>query len=127
MGDSGSQPRFRAHPGAGLSAADVSMLVAKLTTERRELSDRIEALARATLARDDCTVTDAIDAASNQESRLRAAGIADQLRARLEEIDAAFLRLETGRYGIDAASDEAIGLERLRLVPWAKASGRTPT
>ena len=70
--------------------------------------------------KDDCSLADSADAASQQEGRLRAAGMLEQHRQIIGEIDAALHRLANGRYGISEASGEPIAYERLKLVPWAR-------
>jgi len=42
------------------------------------------------------------------------------VRAQLEEVDAALQRVEDGTYGVSEVSGEPIPDERLRAVPWAR-------
>ena len=123
MADSKDEKPPRAHPDAELSAADLEVIVERLASKRAELSVRLVELEQEAVVRDDCSVTDAADAASNQEGRLRAAAMVARHHEQIQEIDAAFQRLEYGRYGISEETGEPIGIERLKLMPWARVSG----
>lgn len=111
---------MRAHVDADLSFAQLKELAGLLADKRRELADRMEHLGQQMLTKDDCSQTDSADAASAQESRLRARGIVEQHRQTISEIDAALHRLESGKYGVSESSGEPIDYARLKLIPWAR-------
>lgn len=115
------ESKLRTHINAELSQTQVDELVNLLAVKRGDLEDRIDRLEQQMLIRDDCSHTDAGDAASAQEGRLRARGMVDQCRQTLNEIGAAFRRLETGRYGVSEKTGEPISFDRLQLVPWARS------
>ena len=114
------ESKFRAHVDANLTPAQVDDLVRSLASKRRELVERVERLERQMLAKDDCSHTDAADAASAQENRLSARGMVEQHQRIIMEIDAAFRRLENGQYGVSETTGEQIDYDRLVLVPWAR-------
>ena len=111
---------LNAHIDAELSATQLAELADRLTDKRRELSERVTALEQQVTTRDDCSLADAADAASLQETRLRAQAMVVQQRQIIGEIDAAFRRLETGNYGVSETTGEPIVYERLALIPWAR-------
>ena len=112
--------RLRAHIDAELSQTQLDELASRLSEKRREMIKRVERLEQQISTNDDCSHTDAADAASAQENRLRARGIAEQHRQIIMEIDAAARRLESGSYGVSEATGEPIAYNRLMLVPWAR-------
>jgi len=111
---------LNAHMDAELSAAQLDELADRLMDNRRELSERVIMLQQQVTTKDDCSLADAADAASLQENRLRAQAMIEQHRQIIEEIDAAFRRLETGSYGVSETTGEPITYERLSLIPWAR-------
>ena len=115
-----NEPRFLAHVDADLTRAQLDELVDSLANKRQELVGRVEHLERQMLTKDDCSLTDAGDAASAQENRLRARGMVEQHQRIIMEIDVAFRRLENGRYGVSETTGESIDYDRLALVPWAR-------
>ncbi len=72
--------KIQAHADAELSHAQLQELTKILVDKRRELADMIEALNRQISAKDDCSMSDAAEAASVQESRVGAGSIADKNR-----------------------------------------------
>ena len=112
--------KLHAHTDAELSQAQLESLAARMKEKRRELAGRAEDLEQQIVIKDDCSHTDAADAASAQESRLRARGMVEQNRQVIMEIDAAFRRLKSGSYGVSETTGEPIDYERLMLVPWAR-------
>jgi DnaK suppressor protein len=112
--------KIQAHADAELSHAQLQELTNRLVDKRRELADMIEALNLQISAKDDCSIADAAEAASVQESRVRAGSIADQNRQTIAEIDDALKRLASGQYGVSDTTGEPIAYERLLLVPWAR-------
>jgi DnaK suppressor protein len=113
---------LRAHIDAELSSDQLNLLSDRLIEKRDELGKHLTALAQEIAAKDDCSVADAAEAASLQEGRARASGIADQHRQTIAEIDYALKRLEIGGYGVSDVSGEPIAFERLALIPWARTA-----
>lgn len=113
---------MRAHPDAEISKAQIEELAERLASKRHELANMLDTLNQQIAAKDDCLVADAAEAASLQENRARANGIADQHRRTVTEIDLALKRLENGRYGVSESSGQPIAYERLLLIPWARTN-----
>jgi len=111
---------FQAHSDAELTDSQLDELANQLVNKRRELADMLDKLDLQIAAKDDCSLSDAAEAASLQENRVRASGIADQHRQTIAEINLALSRLENGRYGVNETSGEPIAYERLLLIPWAR-------
>jgi DnaK suppressor protein len=88
--------------------------------KRRELADMFDTLNRQITSKDDCSVADAAEAASLQESRARAKSLADHNRETIAEIDVALERITSGRYGVSEITGEPIPYARLLLIPWAR-------
>jgi DnaK suppressor protein len=103
-----------------LSQDQLEELTERLTRKRSELVDTLAVLNQQIAAKDDCSIADAAEAASLQESRARASGVANQQMQTIAEIDLALKRLENGRYGVSESSGEPIAHERLLLIPWAR-------
>ena len=118
--------KLHAHTDAELSQAQLESLAARMTEKRRELAERVEDLEQQMVIKDDCSYTDAADAASAQENRLRAQGMVEQNRQVIMEVDAAFRRLEIGSYGVSETTGEPIDYKRLMLVPWARVGTDEP-
>ena len=110
----------RAHEDADLSPEQLTELAERLASKRHELQERIANLEEEIVTKDDCSHADPVDAASAQESRMRARGLAEQDRQSIGEIDAALRRLQIGTYGVSEYSGEPIGYQRLMLIPWAR-------
>ncbi len=110
----------KGHIDAELSQAQLEELADRLAHKHSELKNRVEELERQMLLKDDCSHSDAVDAASLQEGRIRARGIVEQDRQTIAEIDAALRRLSNGQYGVSEVSGEPIAYQRLLLVPWAR-------
>jgi DnaK suppressor protein len=111
---------IRAHTDAKLTQAQLEKLASLLADKRHELTAKLETLNRQITMKEDCSLTDAAEAASLREEIARASGIADQHNQTIAEIDRALRRLETGRYGVSEISGEPIPYERLSLIPWAR-------
>lgn len=111
---------FQAHSDAELTDSQLDELANQLVNKRHELADMLDKLDLQIAAKDDCSLSDAAEAASLQENRVRASGIADQHRQTIAEINLALSRLENGRYGVNETSGEPIAYERLLLIPWAR-------
>jgi DnaK suppressor protein len=86
------------------------------------VANLLDTLNRQIAAKDNCSIADAAEAASLQENRARASGVAHQHRQTIAEIDLALKRLENGRYGVSETSGEPIAYERLSLIPWARTN-----
>jgi len=111
---------IQAHSDAELTDSQLDELANHLVNKGRELADMLDKLDLQIAAKDDCSLSDAAEAASLQESRIRASGIADQHRQTIAEINLALSRLENGRYGVSDTSGKPIAYERLLLIPWAR-------
>ncbi len=111
---------IQAHTDAELTDSQLDELANQLVNKHHELADMLDKLDLQIAAKDDCSLSDAAEAASLQENRVRASGIADQHRQTIAEINLALSRLENGRYGVNETSGEPIAYERLLLIPWAR-------
>jgi DnaK suppressor protein len=105
---------------AAFSNDQLQELTKRLAEKRVELIATLRMLDQQIAAKEDCSLGDAVEAASLQEARMRASGIADQHRHTLSEIDVASRRLELGSYGVSELSGDPIAYERLLLIPWAR-------
>jgi DnaK suppressor protein len=105
---------------ADFSDDQLQELAKRLGEKRVELLATMRMLDQQIAAKDDCSLGDAVEAASLQEARARASGIADQNGRTLTEIDLALRRLELGSYGVSESSGDPIAYERLLLIPWAR-------
>ncbi|MCH8160238.1 MAG: hypothetical protein IIA08_10235 [Proteobacteria bacterium] len=112
--------KIQARPDAELSHSQLEELASRLAHKRRELADTFDTLNRQITSKDDCSVTDAAEAASLQESRVRAKSLADRNRETIAEIEVALERLTSGRYGVSEITGEPIPYARLLLIPWAR-------
>ena len=111
---------IQAHIDAELNHAQLKGLAKRLVAKRRELANMFDTLNQQIVTKDDCSISDAAEAASLQESHSRASSVADHNRQTIVEIDAALERLTNGRYGISEATGKPIAYERLLLIPWAR-------
>jgi DnaK suppressor protein len=109
-----------AHPDAELTQAQLEELAGNLADKRHELAAKLEFLNQQVTTKEDCSLTDAVEAASLREDIARASGIADQHNQTVAAIDRALRRLETGRYGVSEVSGEPIPYKRLVVIPWAR-------
>lgn len=105
---------------ADFSDEQLQELAKRLAEKRVELLATLEMLDQQIVAKEDCSLGDAVEAASLLEARARASGIADQHGHTLTEIDLALRRMESGRYGVSESSGNPIAYERLLLIPWAR-------
>jgi DnaK suppressor protein len=105
---------------ADLSDDQLEELAKRLAEKRVELLATLKTLEEQIAAKEDCSISDAVEAASLQEAGARANGIADQHRHTVTEIDLALRRVKLGRYGVSELSGDPIGYERLLLIPWAR-------
>ncbi len=111
-----------AHPDADLSPDQFVTLAKRLAEEQAAVHALIESLSADLGVRPDCSIADIHDAAGFVESNQRAAGLMQQHRDRLTDIEQALERMKQGRYGISEQSGEPIPFERLHLVPWARTT-----
>ena len=114
--------QLRENTDAALSPAQLRELVDLLVHKRSELTQAIRELNQRIALKQDCTITDAAEAANLRDEAARAAGIAEQHHRALGDIDLALQRVENGSYGVSEVSGEAIAYERLRLIPWARTA-----
>ncbi len=110
-----------ANPDAELSPSQLKELSQRLMSKRRDLVDSLAALKEQITLKDDCSLSDAAEAAALQERRAQAKGIANQNQDIITEIELALKRLENGHYGVSEADGEPIPYARLLLVPWARS------
>ena len=110
---------MRAHPDADLTTEQLETLRGRLAEERDAVNESIVSLSAELGVRPDCSIADIFDAAGYVENKQRAAGLMEQHRDRLADIEQALDRMNQGRYGISLRSGEPIPFERLHLVPWA--------
>lgn len=95
-------------------------LAQRLLDKRDELVNALKELNRQIVARRDCSIADAAEAAAQREAVDRASGIADQHNLTIAEIDHALARMAAGTYGVSEVSGEPIPHKRLLLLPWAR-------
>ena len=112
--------KIQVHPDAELSRTQLEELAEILASKRHELIEAQTELNHQVAAKDDCAVSDAAEAASLQQDRARANGVAEQNHRIIAEIDGALSRLQNGQYGVSTVSGEPISYKRLHLVPWAR-------
>ena len=105
---------------AELTYSQLEKLANHLVEKRREFVDMLDVLNRQIATKEDCSITDAAEAASLQEEIARASSIADQHNKMITDIEHALTRLENGRYGVSETSGTPISYERLLLIPWAR-------
>jgi DnaK suppressor protein len=110
----------QAHTDTELNQVQLKELMKLLLNKRREIANMFDTLNQQIVTTDDCSISDAAEAASRQESRARASAIVDHNRQIIVEIDAALERLMSGRYGVSEATGKPIAYERLVLIPWAR-------
>jgi DnaK suppressor protein len=115
-----SQVKILANADSALTLSQLEKLANQLVNTRHELVGMLDALNRQIATKADCSIRDAVEAASLQEEIARASGIADQHNQTISEIDHALRKLESGRYGISEKSGEPIAYQRLSLIPWAR-------
>jgi DnaK suppressor protein len=70
-------------------------------------------------------VEDDGDAALRADQEDTLLTLAESGHARLAEIDRALAKFDSGEYGLDEDSDEPIGFDRLRVIPWARFAAST--
>jgi DnaK suppressor protein len=109
---------------AGLTANQVSELRQLLLDARVELTMRRSGQLRARTGLVS-EVEDEGDAAARASDEDRLVRLADTEHRRVEEIDHALEKMETGEYGLDEDTDEPIGYARLKLIPWARFGADT--
>jgi DnaK suppressor protein len=111
---------IRENTDAELTRSQLERLKDLLLDKRRELHDTLDVLNRQIVAKEDCSLTDVVEAASQREVVSRASGLADMHNQTVAEIDHALSRLEKGCYGISEESGEPIAYERLLVIPWTR-------
>lgn len=92
----------------------------RLMLKRSELVESLQDLNREIVAKQDCSITDAGEAAALREFKARASGIAAQHNQTIMDIDRALQKIEAGSYGVCEETGEPIPYERLRLIPWTR-------
>jgi DnaK suppressor protein len=105
-------------PRSGLTEKEVALLRGELLEARRELLERVGD--PADLAVEGEPRGDAADQAELSIQQDRLAERLEDRRRHLRDIEDALARIEEGSYGLDEATGEPIGLERLLIEPWAR-------
>ena len=105
-----------------MNALELQELESLLRERRHELVSMLEMLNQQIVAKIDCAIRDAAEAASLQEDNARAKGIADQYSHTISEIDHALRKFKSGHYGFSEKSGEPIAYQRLLLIPWARTA-----
>ena len=100
------------------SAGDLEDLRRNLEEKRRELLSLYEHDVRVGQESTDDNADDFADRANNSYNRELMFTLSDGEREMLIDIEGAFARLASGDYGRCVHCDAAIGLERLKAVPW---------
>ena len=100
------------------SAGDLEDLRRNLEEKRRELLSLYEHDVRVGQESTDDNADDFADRANNSYNRELMFTLSDGEREMLIDIEGAFARLASGEYGRCVHCDAAIGLERLKAVPW---------
>jgi len=108
-----------AHPDAELGDSVVRELHALLVAERERL-EGILATSRDARASSGQVFADDADAAIHERDVADLVSAAARRMQRLEDVNDALERLTHGTYGLCEASDEPIGIQRLRAAPWAR-------
>lgn len=102
------------------------MVAERLEQERTRTTEQINALARAVGEIIESSAGVATDDEHDPEGqtiafeRAQAAALLEQARARLEDVDAAAMRLSAGTYGICESCQQPIAPERLDARPAAR-------
>jgi DnaK suppressor protein len=107
----------RAHPNAGLSQAEVDELERALLQRAREL--RTATRQQESLLEADDSAIEPVDRADEERRFRDAALLGGAEQHELAAINAALERLNNGTYGVSELSGAALGIERLRAVPYA--------
>ena len=95
---------------------EIKEIKAQLEVERDKLLGTIHGL----IKNDDHEVGDEIDSSVTEQGKTLNLLLKDHEKAKLEKIEEALLRIETGEYGICLECDEMISAARLKALPFAK-------
>jgi DnaK suppressor protein len=110
---------IRAHPDSGLSVQQASQLHDLLLQKRGVLlAGRESRIERGSYRGE--RITEEEEAAQYDALQSTAIDLAESERWLLHEVDRALQKLQNHTYGISEESDEPIGYDRLRAVPWAR-------
>lgn len=111
---------------SGLTLAQLKTLKFKLGEIREELILSIQMKTQNVLfhATELENTLQGDDAEVAEKQRLSNANLQEMefLKARLQLVDRALLKMKEGHYGICEETEEPIGFERLQVVPWARFS-----
>lgn len=103
-----------------LKKKEIKILTRRLKEVRREIIGDVEATARQSNEFGGDGTQDTGDLAAATYSRQVLLELGERERIRLREVEAAFVRIEDGSYGICEESDEPIPYTRLEAVPYAR-------
>ncbi|PMI34190.1 hypothetical protein BCT30_09670 [Enterovibrio norvegicus] len=109
-----------AHPDATLSQKDLVDLHQRLLDKREELLAQADLLEKEITRKEDCSLADEVEASFYRAEANRAEVQLTQNHGLMNEISRAFLRLESGQYGVSVETGDPIPLARLRLLPWTE-------
>lgn len=111
-------PRHKVEEPA-LTQENLDDLRVGLEAKRKELASFYEHDVRVGKESNDESSDDIADRANNSFNRELMFSLSDGERQRLIQIDAAFRRMDAGAFGECTHCANAIGLARLKAVPWA--------
>jgi DnaK suppressor protein len=105
-------------PRSGLTERDLALLRGELLEAREDLRERLRApVAFAVEGEPRGDAADEAELTIEQDAR---ADRAEAMRHRLRDVEDALARIDQGTYGLDEASGEPIGFDRLAREPWAR-------
>jgi DnaK suppressor protein len=111
----------RVHPDSQLTKGQAEELRRALLERRTTLlEDHSEHLDIGRFA--DEPVPEPEEAAALDATRSTMINLAESERALLTQIERALEKLGNGSYGVSEVSGEPIGIDRLRVIPWARLS-----
>jgi DnaK suppressor protein len=96
----------------------IRMMKQRLTSRRQELRRYLAGEVNELRSQDETGVGDEIDVSVDSEHAAIRSQLADFESRELKQIDSALERIEEGQYGRCDTCDGAIGVERLRAVPY---------
>jgi DnaK suppressor protein len=118
----GTTPRIRVHPDSGLTPQQAAELHRMLIERRRALKG--EVAEHMEIGRFGDRVAEAEEAAAMDAAQSTMIELAEAERTLLAQIERALRKLDDGAYGVSEESEEPIGYDRLRAIPWATLTVR---
>jgi DnaK suppressor protein len=108
------------HARPALTSADLESLRRALETKRDELLQKRQRHIALLSEPDETALADPMDLATRSSDEGEAIGLSERERALFFEIEHALRKIDIGTYGLSERSGQAIPLDRLRAVPWAR-------